>query len=429
MKEAVRLSILALLYSLVSLLTGCNRAQRDSEAVYKLYISTLGNDNWSGRFSTPSSDGSDGPFATLTGARDAIRKLKETGKPLQKTILVEVGEGIYELPGTFELNEQDSGLDSLSRIIYAGQKGKEVRVTGGKYITDWIPVSDKVVLESFDPSVRSRIFQADLGEIGLDDFGSPAGGGSELFFNDIPMQVSRYPNKGYIKIAGILNLDPVDVRGTKGDKTGKFIYDDRRVSRWTGEKNAWVHGYWFWDWSEERHKIASIDTTRKIMEVMPPYHTYGYRVGQWFYGFNILSEIDEPGEYYIDRSGKLIYFYPPSEIKSGKAYISVNKSIINMSNVSYVTISGLILEGCRETAVQMEDCNSSVIEACTIRNGGDGAVNIEHGQRNGVEGCDIYDVGGAGIRIESGDRKTLIPGLCFADNNYIHHIARLKRVI
>ena len=78
-------------------------------------------------------------------------------------------------------------------------------------------------------------------------------------------------------------------------------YEEERINRWTDEKDAWVDGYWFWDWSEQRQKVAKIDTIKKIMEVAPPYHTYGYRIGQWFYGFNLLSEIDEPGEYYIDR--------------------------------------------------------------------------------------------------------------------------------
>jgi len=142
MKVAVRLSILVLVCAFPALPSSCKPAQPDSEVVYKLYISTLGNDSWSGRFSTPGSDGSDGPFATLSGARDAIRKLKEADKLPGKSILVEVGEGVYELTGTFELNEQDCGPDSLSRIIYAGQKGKDVRLTGGRYITGWIPVSD-----------------------------------------------------------------------------------------------------------------------------------------------------------------------------------------------------------------------------------------------------------------------------------------------
>ncbi len=406
----------------------CKSTPQGHEAGLKLYVSPAGNDTWTGLKSEPDKTGNDGPFATLEGARDAIRHLKETGKLPQKCILVEVAEGIYELSKPFELTGIDSGKDSLSKIIYEGRKGKEVRLTGGRYVSKWDKVSNKDVLECFEPAVRSQIVQADLKAMGLNDFGSPAGGGSELFFNDIPMKISRYPNEGYIKITGILNEIPVDVRGTKGDLAGKFKFEDQRVSKWQNEKDGWVHGYWFWDWSEERHKIAGIDTKKNILSVMPPYHNYGYRVGQWFYGFNLLSEIDEPGEYYIDRSKGIIYFYPPSDIDSGRAYISVNKAIIGMDKVSDVTIKGMIIEGCRETAVRLVDCSNSLVEACIIRNSGEGAIYIEGGNKNGVAGCDIYNSGAGGIRIEAGDRKKLTPGNCFADNNYIHHIARLRRV-
>lgn len=301
-------------------------------------------------------------------------------------------------------------------------------MTGGKILVKWELVSDKSILEKFAPEVRGKIYQSDLSTIGLKDFGSPGGGGMELFFNDQPMWLSRYPNKGFVKITGLLNENPVDVRGTKGDQVGKFNYDDPRIAKWKTEKDAWVHGYWFWDWSEQRHKIAAIDTTKKLIEVLPPYHHYGYRLGQWFYGFNLLSEIDEPGEYFIDREAGVLYFYPPSDIKEGQAYVTLNKNIINMNGVSFLTLKGMILEGCRETVVKMEDCRNNLVVGCMIRNSGDWGVTIKGGNANGVAGCEIYDVGAGGVSIDAGDRITLQAAHCFADNNDIHHVARIKRI-
>ena len=123
-----------------------------------------------------------------------------------------------------------------------------------------------------------------------------------------------------------------------------------------------------------------------MIEVVPPYHHYGYRLGQWFYGFNLLSEIDEPGEYYIDREAGVLYFYPPSEIAKGHAYVSLNKNIINMNGVSFFTLKGMILEGCRETVVKMEDCKNNLVVGCMIRNSGDWGVTIKGGNANGVTG-------------------------------------------
>jgi hypothetical protein len=52
-----------------------------------MYVSTEGNDTWSGKLAQPNAQRSDGPFATLAAARDAIRKLKAQG-PLMRPVTV-----------------------------------------------------------------------------------------------------------------------------------------------------------------------------------------------------------------------------------------------------------------------------------------------------------------------------------------------------
>jgi hypothetical protein len=394
----------------------------------QLYVSTQGNDSWSGKLAQPNRAKSDGPFATLERARDEIRSLKAKNKLPKGQIIVEIREGAYELPATFELEAQDSGSDSLSRIVYQGEKGKEVRLSGGRDVTKWSVVSDEAVLRRFYPHVRGKVFQADLSALGIKEFGSPEGKGIELFFNDKPMWISRYPNEGFVKITGLVNENPVDIRGTKGDKSGKFNYQDQRINTWKDESDPWVSGYWFWDWAEQRQKVSKILPHANLMELAPPFHTYGYRLGQWFYGFNLLSEIDQPGEYYVDRKQGILYFYPPSDIALSRAFVSVTPGIIQMEKVKFVTIRGITLEGARETVIRMNDCIGTIIAGCTLRNSGEEGVSIAGGSHNGVVGCDIYEVGSGGIHINAGDRKSLTAGNCFADNNRIHNIARIKRV-
>ncbi|MBN2307342.1 MAG: hypothetical protein JXR94_00125, partial [Candidatus Hydrogenedentes bacterium] len=45
----------------------------------RFYVATNGNDAWSGTLAEPNAEASDGPFATLERARDAIRSLKQNG--------------------------------------------------------------------------------------------------------------------------------------------------------------------------------------------------------------------------------------------------------------------------------------------------------------------------------------------------------------
>ncbi|MBE0534328.1 MAG: hypothetical protein IH624_01565, partial [Phycisphaerae bacterium] len=39
----------------------------------RFYVSEAGNDSWSGAFAVPNAAGTDGPFATLQRAREAVR--------------------------------------------------------------------------------------------------------------------------------------------------------------------------------------------------------------------------------------------------------------------------------------------------------------------------------------------------------------------
>lgn len=367
------------------------------------------------------------PFATLERARDAIRQLKaSTGLPRGGVDVIVAG-GTYFLREPFVLEDVDSG-EPTAPICYRAQTGEVVRLIGGKAITHFEPVRDPWALERLPSEVRNHVVQADLRTLGLTDFGEVKKGGIELFFNGRPMTLARWPQEGFVRIAGLLHLQPVDVRGTKGDAVGKFFYDEERIHRWVGEKDPWVHGYWFWDWSDQRHAVESIDPERKLLSVKPPYHGYGYRVGQWFYGFNLLCELDTPGEWYLDRETGILYFYPPSPIEEGEAFISVLPTLVTMNNVSHVFLEHLILEGSRETAVTLRGGAENAVIGCTIRNVGGWGVVVENGINHRVAGCDIYEVGEGGISLTGGDRPTLTPAKHVAENNDIFHYGRWNRM-
>lgn len=393
----------------------------------KIYVAVNGKDSWSGRLPTPNSKRTDGPFATLERARDEIRKLKQQGKFPKGGVIVEVKSGIYELKQPLILTAEDSGLPDAP-IIYRASKSKTVRLLGGRLVTNWRKVSDPSVLDRLDETVRDKICQADLKALGITDFGSPVGGGLELFFNDAPMVLARYPNEGFIRIADVVEYDGHQIHGIKGSKVGRFYYEGDRPKRWLGEKDAWLHGYWFWDWSDQRHKLKAIDIEKRILEVEPPYHYYGYRKGQWFYAYNILAELDVAGEWYLDRETGLLYFYPPSDIQKGEAIVSVLPTLLKMQDVSRVRWEGFIMEGARGTVVTIVGGTNVQILGCVIRNSGGWAVRVDGGTNHSIVSCDIYGMGEGGISLSGGDRKTLTPSNHLAANNHIHHYARWHRM-
>ncbi len=393
----------------------------------KFYVAPNGNDEWSGRLPTPNARRTDGPFATLHRARDAIRELKRQGKFPKNGVIVEVRGGVYELSTPVELTAEDSGLPNAP-VVYRARKGETVRLLAGKRVTNWQRVTDREVLSRLDENVRDKIWQANLKALGITDFGSPAGGGLELFFNDEPMMIARYPDEGFMRIVDVVEYDGHQIHGIKGSRVGRFYYEGDRPKRWLGEKDAWLHGYWFWDWSDQRHRLKSIDPEKRILEVEPPYHYYGYRKGQWFYAYNILAELDSPGEWYLDRETGTIYFYPPTDIAKGETIVSVLPTLLIMRDVSHVRWEGFVMEGARGTVAAIYGGSDVRIAGCVIRNSGGWAVIVEGGTNHAIVSCDIYGLGEGGIALSGGDRKTLALANHLAENNHIRHYARWHRM-
>ncbi|MEO6809599.1 MAG: right-handed parallel beta-helix repeat-containing protein [Isosphaeraceae bacterium] len=396
---------------------------REPASGLEFHVATDGDD------ANPGTDSK--PFATLERARDAIRLLKKDKGLPTGGVTVNLHPGLYERSQPFVLTAEDSGTEA-SLIVYRGRQGAEVRISGGKRIKDWKLVTDPEIIKRLDPEARGQVMQTDLRAQGVTDFGKIGGGfglrggpGLELFFNDTPMTLSRYPNDGFIKITSVEG--PTKTKDGRGRVEGEFTYEGDRPERWTNEPDAWVLGYWFHDWAEQRQRIESIDVATKRMTLAKPYHGYGYRKGQWFYGFNLLSEIDQPGEWHLDRKAGLLYFWPPSAIDQAQTTVSVLDNLVTLDNAHNVTLRGLTFEASRGTAIIIERAANNQVVGCTIRNVGGTAVTIQ-GVNSGVQGCDITATGDGGVSLRGGDRKTLTPAKLFAENNHIHHWSRWNRM-
>lgn len=393
----------------------------------QFFVAADGNDSWSGTLTEPNAGSTDGPFASLERARDAIRNKKKTGQ-LRAGAMVQIRQGAYELKTTFTLNAADSGSENAP-IIYQAYKDETVSLRGGPAIRGFQPVSDPAMAKRLPPESQGKIWSVDLKAAGITDFGEVATQGKqlEIFFNEKPMQLARWPNEGFVKIGEVLGGKPVVMNGIKGDRSGIFTYTGDRPKRWVNEPEGVLHGYWFWDWSDAYQQIGSIDTAKRVLKLKPPFHSFGYRPGQRYYALNLLSELDQPGEWYLDRAAGRLYFWPPGPLDKGEVVLSVLPTLIQLRDASWLAFRGLNLEATRGTAIVIEGGNHARISNCTIRNTGSWAVRVEGGTDHGVEGCHIYQLGEGGISLQGGDRMKLIPAKHYAANNHIHDFGRLYR--
>jgi hypothetical protein len=398
----------------------------------KVYVSTTGNDAWSGRLAQANKELSDGPVQSLEKARDIVRRLKSDGELQQRGIDVCLREGAYSMTKTFQLDEQDSGTEKSS-VVWRNYRNEKVQLVGGREITAFEPISDSAILKRLSDEGSANILQVDLKSEGIADYGHFTARGNpalELFFQDKRMPLARWPNEGWVKIAEVPQsgtmIDAGELPHMRhgvpvGRHFGRFAFSEDPPLKWSNMQDVVLHGYWTWDWYDEFLQVKSIDKKRKEIFIQEPHSSYGYCKEQRFYAANILEELDRPGEWYLDRRNGMLYFWPPAPLNEARAFVSIlSEPIFVLDNTQHVSIRGMIFEFSRGSAIEIKGGNNNLIAGCTVRNVGGLAVNIQGGENNGITSCDIYSVSSGGISLSGGDRKTLTPAFNFADNNHIY---------
>ncbi|MBN2511647.1 MAG: hypothetical protein JXB18_01795, partial [Sedimentisphaerales bacterium] len=338
-------------FLILSLLVVSQGYSQDNPAKNRtLYVSPGGNDAWSGSLPAPNTQQTDGPLKTLTAARDKVRHLKSTDAVAGR-IQVFLRSGNYYLEQTLELTEQDAGTKDMP-IVYAAYGEEAVRLIAGRPVSSFLPVTTPEILTRFKDECRGSILQADLKAQGITDFGnivsrgfgrSLAPAGLELFFQHKPMTVARWPNTGWVTI------DKVPA----GPEGGKFTYTESQPGTWQKSDQIWIHGFWTHDWADSYERIKSIDPTTRTIETYPPHGIYGYSEKHRYYVLNVLEELDTPGEWYLDSSSGILYFWPPAPLTEEMPIVSMVNTIIAMRNCAYTTIQGMTLECTRGTAVEI----------------------------------------------------------------------------
>ena len=114
-----------LLIVLLALATGtvCRAAETQAD----FFVSVRGSDSWSGTLAAPNAQRSDGPFATLERARDAVRDLKQNKST---DIVVLIREGTYQLKNTVVFGLEDSGVGDVDGHL-CGLSRRDARVQFG----------------------------------------------------------------------------------------------------------------------------------------------------------------------------------------------------------------------------------------------------------------------------------------------------------
>lgn len=165
-----------------------------------------------------------------------------------------------------------------------------------------------------------------------------------------------------------------------------------------------------------------------IESYTPP--VYSFLPKARFYGVNILSELDVPGEYYIDVvASKLYWMPPPGGVSSTKEVVlSVTDSLINMApgeSLANVAFVGLEMYFARGLALQLNGDHVTV-SGCTSALHGHSGIELS-GASMTMRDSTVYGTGCQATSMSGGNLATLTPSGNAVINNTVHSFARITR--
>ena len=384
---------------------GLSMALEASATPVAFYVAPDGDDSWLGKLPMPNSERTDGPFATLEKARDAIREMKETQRgELNQPVIVYVRGGAHFLNEPLVFTPEDSGSEDCP-ITYSSYPGEEAVISGGRKIEGWKPVTvaGKEMYATEIPKVRD----------------------GEWFFRQIWVngqrrKRARHPNTGYLPIAEV----PEVASGTQwseGQTSFRFHGDD--LKSWKTAANGEIVA--MCRWIESRLPIAGIDESERLV-TFDKRSVFRLEPGDQYYVENALELLDEQGEWYLDPKGGMLYYMPlPNENMAEVEVIApVLEQLIRLEGkpqgkqfVEYLTFKNLTFShtewalpddrsGFPQAAVGVpgaiygEGARNCAFEKSAIKHLGNYGMELSRGCKfNRLEKCEIADTGAGGLKI------------------------------
>ena len=447
-----------------------------------LYVAPNGSDSNSGSEAQP--------FATVAKAKEAIRAMNASNSLPDGGVTVYLRGGTYYMDEGMTFTAEDSGREG-SNITYTAYPGESVTISGQIPLEkSWFkPADDAGKKIMLDQKAAEKTLMVDLKEHGIEDYGELSTRGyhyfnkgryaqAELIVNDENQTLARYPNSGSISVPTD-NVDP---------ESFGFKYTDDRISKWKDAKDAYIVGTVSINYENNTYPIEKIDASKKLLTIkegrINTYYTNG-----WFFGQNLLEELDTEGEYYIDRENGKLYYYAPSDFSTGNYDIGLSTlktPIFNFNGASHITVSNITMKGGRGYAVlgtsagysipsfkdwmisrgadlnganfkkgsgssvyiadidkytdaqtfpghvwdgfvdEGSGVNSIEVKNCNIFNFGSGGIVI-NGTDVHIESNHMKNIGGTGLYLRGGDLETLTPSGNTIINNKIHRVGYLQK--
>ena len=349
-----------------------------------------------------------------------------------------VGAGEYYLENGLTFDAQHAGTAEQPLLLRGVEAGK-VRLTGARTVGHFRPITADEAQPLISPEAKEHVLVADLTEQGFPPLGSLPEkhrdhGQEEVVCGDRLMQSARWPNAGFVEFDKVVDSGASGVtHWVSRDvyRPGSFQFPGDRAKLWDFGRGVWLHGFWCYEWSDEVLKAASYDPATGELRLAAK-HAYG--IGSPtredskhpFYALHVFEELDQPGEYYLDRQHHRLYLWPSDDVTKAPVRLTLGRQpLVRAEGSAYLTIRDVIIENGCGAGLVMSNCRHCRVENCLVRNTGRGGISMNGSHLTAVH-CEVTETGSFGISIQGGDRKTLTPGQCSIENCHVHHVGRLN---
>ena len=207
------------------------------------------------------------------------------------------------------------------------------------------------------------------------------------------------------------------------NSTTQLQAPDARMSRWRASE-AMYYGFGYYSWAGSHSPLTSLDPATGTIQLSAS-SNYGLRKGQPFFLYNLLEELTDPGEYFIDRVNARLYLRPVGDVPPAEVLISLLQNpLVQMTSAQYITWQGVAFEASRDRLVSTQGCRNVLFTHCQFRNAG-GYGLILNGYNNLVDACDFRQLGQGGIWVSGGDRASVTPSGTVIQNSEFQRFGRL----
>ncbi len=286
-----------------------NEARRNMTAPADFYVAPNGNDAWSGRLPAPNPKKTDGPFATLERARNAVRAVKKQAPSRDFTVWIR--NGVYRLRKTVLFSLADSAAPGHT-IAYAAFPGETPVFTSTLPVRGWHRADPPPA--GLPAAARGQVWVADVSGLraareqaaaGVAD-SAPAWPFRTLYCGGRRLPRARGP--GFRPT----NSTP---RGHAWSRR-ELHFPEGAVRNWPDLKNGELVIVPCYYWTMNILPLEAVDEKRHVLRTAQP-ATYPMgrngmtgRPAAWIE--NVLEVLHRPGEWVLDAAAAKLYYWPPN---------------------------------------------------------------------------------------------------------------------